>query len=152
MRKPFPTPIQDRSPIFGASSGTLLRTCFRVGEAIRAGTQAVRTNQDVVLKLYARMSSTWRPSDASQKQHFIFRDLYHEKPPHLSGVLDFGPRGSRVDFESQALLQARCANVECRVIAKMTRDGQQWVLDILRVSETDWSQIDHVAGIYAKDS
>ena len=55
VRKSFPTPVLDRSPIFGVSNEIVLRTCFRLGEALNIGSQAVRSRKNVVIELYARV-------------------------------------------------------------------------------------------------
>ncbi|KAF2837464.1 hypothetical protein M501DRAFT_986279 [Patellaria atrata CBS 101060] len=85
VRPAFPSPIRDRSPIIGLSNANLLRTCFRVGEALAAGSQAVRCGRSVILELYANVVSSSRKLDKIS-QSFVFADLYHNHPPFLSGV------------------------------------------------------------------
>ncbi|KAK5014633.1 hypothetical protein LTR60_003260, partial [Cryomyces antarcticus] len=87
VRPPFPTQIKDKSPIIGLSANTILRTCFRLGEAINVGRQAIRTGRDVVIELYARVVSSSREGN-SLKQDFVFADLFSERSPELNGVYD----------------------------------------------------------------
>ncbi|KAF2452882.1 hypothetical protein BDY21DRAFT_367435 [Lineolata rhizophorae] len=44
-RPPFPAPLRDRSPLVGATPRLVLRTCFRTGEAVRAGARAARAGR-----------------------------------------------------------------------------------------------------------
>lgn len=151
VRKPFQQAILDRSPIFGASSGTLLRTCFRLGEALNTGSQAVRCNQNCIIELYARVTSSWREERPGRKQHFIFNDLYHDKPPLLDGTFELWDQSQLWDLDSKVFLTAGSAGIKCRVIAKMKRDGQKWRLEILSIWEATWEDVDYAAGIYTDD-
>ena len=62
-RPPFPQKVRDRSPIIGVSSDMLLRTCFRTGEALNVGSQAVRMGHTVFIELYARVSSGYKRNE-----------------------------------------------------------------------------------------
>ncbi|KAK5125061.1 hypothetical protein LTR85_001252 [Meristemomyces frigidus] len=152
VRKPFPPPVLDRSPIFGATSGTVLRTCFRVGEALNVGCHAVRTNKNVMLEMYACVTSSWREEKPSRKQHFVFQDLYHDKPPHVDGTFALWDQSRLWDLDSTAFLVPRKEGIMCRVIARMRRDGMKWRLEIFSIWEASWEDVDYVAGIFAKES
>jgi hypothetical protein len=154
VRKPFPSPILDRSPIFGASNGTILRTCFRVGEAMNVGCQAVRTNKTVLLELYARVTESWREEKPGHKQHFLFKDLYHDNPPHINGSFELWNQSKLWELDSNVFLSAakRPEGIMCRVMARMRRDGTKWRLEVLNIWEACWEDVDYVAGIYTKDS
>ncbi|SMQ49880.1 unnamed protein product [Zymoseptoria tritici ST99CH_3D7] len=149
VREPFPNAILDRSPVHGASKSVVLRTCFRVGEAISAGCQSVRTGNNTIIELYARVTSSWREPAPGRKQHFVFKDLYHDRQPHLEGTFELWGQAPLWDLDSKPLLLADTQGTMCRVIARMRRDGQKWRLEVLSIWEASWEDIDFVAGIYA---
>ncbi|CAK3996301.1 Hypothetical predicted protein [Lecanosticta acicola] len=149
LRKPFLPPILDRSPIFGASKNTLLRTCFRVGEALNTGCQAVRCGNNVIIELYARVTASWREPKPSRKQHFMFKDLYHNNPPHLNGTYELWDQSQLWDRDSKPFLSANDGQGKiCRMIGKMRRDGRLWRIEILSIWEASWEDVDYVAGVY----
>lgn len=148
VRKPFPPSILDRSPIFGASQGVVLRTCFRVGEALVTGSHAVRNGKDVVIELYARVTSSWREPSPGRKQYMIFKDLYHDNPPYLEGTFELWQQSQLWDLDSKVMLESsNGAGVMCRAIARMRRDGQKWRLEVLSVWEASWDDINFAVGI-----
>lgn len=149
-RTKFPVPILDRTSLFGVSNTSALRTCFRVGEALNAGCQAVRNNRNLVLELYARIASSWREPRPSRKQHFIIHDLYHERPPFINGTFELWDQSALWEQDSKPFLEARADGMLCRMIAKMKRDGTKWRLEILSIWQADWEDVEHVASIYAK--
>lgn len=140
----------DRSSLFGVSSTNALRTCFRVGEALNAGCQAVRNNRSLVLELYARITSSWREAKPSRKQHFIVNDLYHDKPPFINGTFELWDQSVLWEQDSRPFLKANAEGIMCRMIARMKRDGTKWRLEILSIWKADWDDVEHVAGIHAK--
>lgn len=149
VRKPFLSTVLNRSPIFGASKGTVLRTCFRVGEALNTGSQAVRCGNNVVIELYARVTGSWREPKPSRKQHFVFKDLYHDKPPHLEGTYELWDQAQLWDLDSKPFLTAKDGHgMICRMIGKMRRDGSKWGIEVLSIWEASWEDVDYVAGIY----
>ncbi|KAK4506490.1 hypothetical protein PRZ48_000222 [Zasmidium cellare] len=145
VRKPFLPAVLDRSPIFGASKSTLLRTSFRLGEALNFGAQAVRSNENAIIELYARATVSKREG---RKQHFVFKDLYHDKPPYLEGTYELFDQARLWDLDSKPFLKARGPGILARVIARMKREGQKWRLEILNVWEASWEDVNYVAGIY----
>jgi len=152
VRTAFPASILDRSPIFGASNATSLRVCFRLGEALNTGCQAVRMNKDVVLELYARVTASWAEPVLRRAQHFVIKDLYHDNPPYLNGT--FALRGQSILWdEDSAPFMEKCAGGRlCRMIARMKRDGTKWRLEVLNVWQAGWEDVEHVMGIYAKST
>ncbi|TKA80062.1 hypothetical protein B0A49_02502 [Cryomyces minteri] len=146
VRPPFPTQVKDKSPIIGLSANTILRTCFRLGEAINVGRQAVRTGRDVVIELYARVVSSSREEN-SLKQHFVFADLFSERSPELSGVYDLWKGVELWDYDSSRFLQPGAGIRMCRCIARMKRAESKWSLSILNIWEASWDDIAHVKGI-----
>ena len=150
VRKPFPQAVLDRSPIFGASAKTVLSTCFRVGEALNTGAQAVRTNKNVLLELYCRVTQSWREPKPGRKQHFVFKDLYHDNPPHLNGTFELWDQSRLWDLDSAAFLTPKPEGTMARIIARMKRDGQKWRLEVLNIWEASWEDVEHIAGIYVR--
>ena len=142
-RSSFPKPVRDRSPIIGLTSEALLRTCFRVGEAINQGSRAAKQGQDVFLELYARIRSSER---TETKQHFVFCDLFHERPPYLSAVYEAAiwRPVELFNYDSGRLLQERRA---CRCIGKLKRTGSGWTMVVFNIWETTWEDITWVEGI-----
>ncbi|KAF7190331.1 hypothetical protein HII31_08662 [Pseudocercospora fuligena] len=150
VRKPFQQAVQDRSPIFGASSGVLLRTCFRLGEALNVGSQAVRSGKNAVIELYARVTGSSRDN---RKQFFIFKDLYHDKPPFCDGTFELWDQSHLWDLDSRPFLDAtEDCSITCRAIGKMKREAQKWKLDILGIWAADAVDVDFAAGIYTDDA
>jgi hypothetical protein len=143
VRPPFPTPVRDRSPIIGLSPNLLLRTCFRIGEAIQQANHATKNGQKIMFELYARILSSQR-NDV--KQDFVFRDLFHEKPPHIKGVYDavIWKSVRLYNYDSERLLgKGRI----CRCIGTMKRDGKEWVMTVLNIWEAKWEDVAWVEGI-----
>lgn len=145
VRKLFLPAVLDRSPIFGASKSTVLRTSFRLGEALNFGAQAVRCHENTIIELYARATVSRREG---RKQHFVFKDLYHDKPPYLEGTYELWDQARLWDLDSKPFLKARGPGILSRVIARTKREGQKWRLEILNVWEASWDDVNYVAGIY----
>ncbi|KAK4957915.1 hypothetical protein LTR10_004338 [Elasticomyces elasticus] len=150
VRTPFPESVLDRSPIFGATNATVLRVCFRIGEALNAGSLAIRNNKNVLLELYARVTASQREEKPGRHQHFVFHDLYHDKPPYLTGTYDLWDQSRLWELDSRAFLSSSAAGTVCRAIARMKRDGMKWKLEVLSIWEASWEDVEHVAGIYSK--
>ncbi|OQO03989.1 hypothetical protein B0A48_10632 [Cryoendolithus antarcticus] len=150
VRTPFPTPILDRSPLFGVTNAVALRTCFRVGEAVNAGCQAVRMNKNVMLELYARVTCSHREPKPARKQVFEIHDLYHDHPPHLQGTFDLWDQSTLWELDSRPFLTIGPGGMLARMIARMKRDGTKWRLEILNIWQAGWDDVEHVAGIYVK--
>ncbi|KAK8217534.1 hypothetical protein M8818_001292 [Zalaria obscura] len=148
VRAPFPSQILDRSPVIGVSANTVLRTCFRVGEALNTGCNAVRNNRDVALELYARVTSSWREPN-SVKQHLVFTDLYNDRPPYISGTYELWKGVELWDYDSSRFLVPLEGGRLCRCIGRMRRDGSKWKLTVLHIWEATWEDIDYAAGIYS---
>ncbi|KAK5680015.1 hypothetical protein LTS10_007963 [Elasticomyces elasticus] len=152
VRTPFPESVLDRSPIFGATNATVLRVCFRIGEALNAGCLAVRNNKNVLLELYARVTASHREEKPGRHQHLVFHDLYHDKPPYLTGTYDLWDQSRLWELDSRTFLSSSAAGTVCRAIARMKRDGTKWKLEVLSIWEASWEDVEHVAGIYLKGS
>ncbi|OCK76213.1 hypothetical protein K432DRAFT_306852 [Lepidopterella palustris CBS 459.81] len=146
IRPPFPDQSRDRSPIIGLSADMSLRTCFRVGEALNVGCQAVRNSKTVIIELYARVTSSWREPE-SGIQNFLFCDLFHDHPPFMNGVYELWKGVELWDYDSGRFLVSSEQIRMCRCIGKMKRDGKRWKLVILNIWEAAWEDIDFVKGI-----
>ncbi|KXT07318.1 hypothetical protein AC578_449, partial [Pseudocercospora eumusae] len=149
VRKPFQPAVLDRSPIFGASSAVLLRTCFRLGEALNVGSQAVRSGKNTIIELYARVTGSRRDG---RKQYFTFKDLYHDKPPFCDGAYELWDQSHLWDLDSRPFLDAsEDSSITCRAIGKMKREAQKWKVDILGIWAADAADVDFAAGIYTDE-
>jgi hypothetical protein len=145
VRSVFPDAVRDRSPVIGLSSKLLLKTCFRVGEAISQAGKATKHGQDIMFELYARVLSSERNA---AKQHFVFSDLFHDRPPYLKGEYEAAiwKNVELFNYDSGRFLsKARM----CRCIGKIRRKekDQTWVMEVLNIWEATWEDIDWVEGI-----
>jgi hypothetical protein len=167
VRPPFPGPVRARSLVHGVSATTVLRTCFRVGEALRAGSRAVRAADDVVIELFARVASSSREGGArtpssysssasrmassspvrSDRQDFRFADLFHDRPPFLKGVYDLWKGSELWDADSREFLDIGGEPMLCRCVGKMKRDGQGLLLTVYSVRRVSWDDVDHAKAI-----
>jgi hypothetical protein len=147
-RKPFPAPVLAHSLILGLSNSIVLKTCFRLGEALNAGCSATRRNENVILEIYARVVASWRDGPPWQKQHFVLRDLYHDNPPHLLGVYRHWNQSRLWAADSEIFLDAQGPGIKARIIGIMKREGLSWSLQILNIWQASWEDIDTVADIY----
>ena len=143
VRSPFPTEVRDRSPIIGLSSNQLLRTCFRVGEAINQSCQAAKTGKKVLIELYAKILSSERDH---LQQRFTFHDLFHAKPPYIQATYAAAIwKGVQLyEYDSSRLLQP---GRMCRCIGTMKRNGKDWVMTVLNMWEATWDDVQWVEGI-----
>ncbi|KAJ9231274.1 hypothetical protein DTO166G5_6896 [Paecilomyces variotii] len=112
LRPPFPCPVPIGSPIQGLTSAhTILRTCFRIGEALKVHftrpsssplcprstnelmekrsqkanmSASIPSTAFMLIELYAFVTESYR---IRNKQFFKFADLFFPfQPPYLSGV------------------------------------------------------------------
>jgi hypothetical protein len=143
-RPAFPERVQDRSPIVGLSSKTFLRTCFRVGEALRAGSHAVRWSQDAIVELYARVVFSSRNG---WKQHFQFADLFHDRPPFLSGTYEIFHGVDLWERDGGRFLTEEGKGKMCRCVGRMKRAGANWKLVVLNIWEATWDDVAWAKGI-----
>ncbi|TGO14141.1 hypothetical protein BTUL_0057g00070 [Botrytis tulipae] len=140
-RPKFPQIVQDRCPINGLSSQTILRVCFRIGEMLKEGSRCNALGQDAIIELFARVNFSSR-EPGTTKQHFQFADLFHDRPPFAKGILaNFKTTGlaeseSRTFIESSESLMARCLGR----VKKDVKNGS-WLLHIINVRVTDWEEI-----------
>lgn len=146
----------------------MLRTCFRIGEALNAGCSRPAgatvaggrydenrsSGSQVIIELYARVKASWREDSAPRsrraQQHFVLHDLYHDKPPRLQGVYDRWDQSELWEMDSRPFLAAaeHREGMMARVLGCMKRDGREWRLEIWSVWQADWEDVLHVAGIY----
>ncbi|KAI1327402.1 hypothetical protein F5Y16DRAFT_399400 [Xylariaceae sp. FL0255] len=142
-RPPFPERVRDRAAVPGASSNTVVRTCFRIGAMISQTAFCFNHKQDVVFELFARVTYSSRES-LSKKQHFQFIDLFKNRHPFPAGVLMGWRTGGQLDKESSKFLNTANGPLLCRCICKPTRDVKTlvgWTYTILRIREANWSQV-----------
>jgi len=146
VRPPFPDQARDRSPVVGLSADTLLRTCFRVGEALNTGCNAARQGRNVIIELYARAISSYRESKTG-KQHFVFADLFHNHPPFLNGVYELWKGVELWDYDSSLFLGPPNVERMCRCIGRLKREGKGWKFIVLNIWQASWDDVDYVKGI-----
>jgi hypothetical protein len=118
LRPKFPDPVPDRSPIQGLSASRLLRTCFRIGEALRVSFPAysptpsslcapntsalAATSPTILIELYAFVASSYR---SGHRQFFHFADLFFPtRPPYLSGVWEHWIDNPTFEHDGRAFL------------------------------------------------
>ena len=159
IRPPFPDPIRDRSPIPGLSNRTVLRTCFRIGEALNAAAVASRTNVDAIVELYARVVTSSREDGGGYKQSFQFADLFTDKPPYLCGTYTLWKGVELWDVDSKGLVGERGRGKMVRVLGRIKRresvqgQGVGVEMVVLSVWEVDWEDVGVAKGIVcAKES
>ncbi|KAF1829288.1 hypothetical protein BDW02DRAFT_574123 [Decorospora gaudefroyi] len=143
VRPPFPAAVRNRSPVIGLSSNSLLRTCFRIGEAINQGYQASKSGKHLIIELYARVLASERTDTG---QYFTFCDLFHAKAPYLKGTYKAAIWKSvhLFEYDSRRLLkQGRM----CRCMGTLKRDGKEWKMEVLNIWEATWEDIEWVEGI-----
>jgi hypothetical protein len=143
VRSAFPNAVRDRSPIIGLSSNMLLRTCFRIGEAINQAHQSSKSGKTVLFELYARILYSERDDT---KQYFTFCDLFHGKPPYVKATYAAGiwKPVQLFSYDCQRLLrQGRI----CRCTGTMKRDGKEWTMTVSNIWEATWDDIKWVEGI-----
>ena len=149
VRAPFPKRVRDRSPIVDVTSNGVLRTCFRVGEALNAASQAFRTGTDVIIELFARVTASTREREG-YKQHFDFADLFHsERPPFLSGTYELWKDGGRWEEDSRRFLDESGNGKLCRAVGRLRRDRdtKTWKMAVLSVWEATWDDVAWVKGV-----
>ncbi len=143
VRPAFPSSVRDRSPIVGLSSKLLLKTCFRIGEAINQSYQASKSDQHIIIELYARILDSER---TDKNQLFTFCDLFHAKPPYIKAVYDAAIWKSvqLFEYDSRRLLQEGRI---CRCMGTMKRKEKEWVMTVHNIWEATWDDISWVEGI-----
>lgn len=149
VRTPFPQPIRDRSPIIGLHPRTVLRTCFRIGEALNAASAASRTNTDAVIELYVRVIYSGR-EPGSIKQTFQFADLFtSDKPPFLSGTFTLWKGVGLWDHDSKAFLGDEGKGKMARVVGRMRRRelGRGCEMCVLSIWECTWEDVEVARGV-----
>lgn len=153
MRPPFPKAIRDRSPILGLSNRTVLRICFRIGEALNAAAVASRTNIDAIIELYARVLSSSREASGGYKQSFQFGDLFTDKPPYLSATYTFWKGVKPWDHDSKGFVGEHGRGKMARVLGRIKKNepakgkGPGVEMAVLSIWEVDWEDIDVAKGI-----
>uniref|UniRef100_U4LJD5 Uncharacterized protein n=1 Tax=Pyronema omphalodes (strain CBS 100304) TaxID=1076935 RepID=U4LJD5_PYROM len=148
VRSPFPTPVQPRSAIDGLSTKTLVKTCFRLAEAINVGVKFCRLppdseTEDIFVELYARVSFSERNV---ARQTFQFLDLYHDRPPFLSGSFEYWKRCELWSADSAVFLGQAGRGKIARVIGRMKKrdggtGGTPFDMQIMLIWEASWENI-----------
>lgn len=143
VRPSFPVPARDRSPVIGLSTVALLRTCFRLGEALNVGCEAIRANRSVLLDVYARVKTSYRDDHV---QHFLFCDLFSDRAQTVHGTWEQWKRIDLWERDSRVFLRSSSQRM-CRCIGTMKKESNQWKIAILNIWEVSWNDVDYVKGI-----
>ena len=153
IRPPFPKAVRDRSPILGLNNRTVLRVCFRIGEALNAAAVASRANVDAVIELYARVASSSREANGGYKQSFQFADLFTDKPPCLSGTYTLWKGVALWDNDSKELVGEPGGGKMVRVLGRIKRkqpvqgQGPGVEMVVLSIWEADWEEVEVAKGV-----
>ncbi len=149
LRPPFPELIRDRSPILGLSNRTVLRTCFRIGEALNAAAVASRVNTDAIVELYARVVSSERENEGGLKQFFQFGDLFTDKPPYLSATYSLWKGVGLWNLDSKVFLGKAGKGKLARIMGRIKRrdKGGGCEMTIMSIWEVDWEDVGAAKGI-----
>ena len=152
IRQPFAKSVRDRPVIHALRSESVLRTCFRIGEALNAASAALNSGIDSIVELYARVSSSTREQKpSSSKQHFQFADLFTpDKPPFLTGVYTLW-RGVKLwDHGSKVFLGKAGKGKMARVVGRMRKEEGgmgSLMMVVLCVWQVDWEEVGLAKGV-----
>ena len=148
-RPAFPKPIRDRSPILGLTNRAVLRTCFRIGEALNAAAVASRTNTDAVIELYARIIHSERETDKGFKQFFQFGDLFTANPPYLNATYSLWKGVGLWDMDSKVFLGEEGRGKMARALGRIKKreQGGGCEMVVLSIWEVDWEDVGIAKGI-----
>ncbi|KAI9733968.1 MAG: hypothetical protein M1834_002625 [Cirrosporium novae-zelandiae] len=146
-RPRFPQPLKDRSPIIGVNPSIVLRTCFRIGDAINAASSCQKIPTNCLIELYALVTfSSVITSPGPWVQHFQFADLFHpHRPPFMNGMWE-GWRGSALwEADGKTFLGGRTTGKICRAVGKLERElaCRRWVLRIKSIWEAGWDDVEY---------
>jgi hypothetical protein len=142
-RPGFPSKVLDRSPITGVSSNIILRTCFRIGEALREAALCEGLGQDAIIELFARVMDSSHYITPS-KLYFEFADLFHDRPPFIRGTLENNKISSLQETESRMLLGVNGPAPMVRCLGRLKRvitGPPGWMLHIINIRPTDWEEV-----------
>lgn len=161
LRHPFPSPVRNRSHIQGLSSHTVLRTCFRIGEAFKASSSSLSAavSRTTVIELYAVLVASYY---SGITQYFTFADLFFPtRPPYLTGKWAGGNPNSdiltrRTDRDGKDDMGSIC-----RVIGTISSSGgdhrspnnipaqstKGMTMIVQGIWRADWGDIEYVKGI-----
>ena len=160
-RPEFPASIQDRSPLLNITSALILKTCFRIGEAINIGTHYARqtptfTSDGILIEFFAKVVSSTRPAcHSGSRQDFVFADLWAKKGPNLHGEW-IGWKGSKIfEADAKALLTHDDLDDDnertmCRVVGRMKRENKEWRFAVLSAWRCDWDDVEYARGIVCR--
>lgn len=152
IRQPFTKSVRDRPVIHALRSEPVLRTCFRIGEALNAASAALSSGIDSIVELYAQISSSTREQkSSSSKQHFQLADLFTpDKPPFLTGVYTLWRGVELWDHGSKVFLGKAGKGKMARVVGRMRKEEGgmgNWMMVILCIWQVDWEEVGLAKGV-----
>ena len=149
FRPPFPASVLACSPVKGLSSKTVLRTCFRIGQALSAASSSLRNSIDAVIELYCCVKHSDREPNG-YKQFFELEDLFKpDGSPILNAVYAIWKGVELWEIDSRAFLGDGGRGKMARVMGRMKRreGGQGWEMTVLNIWEATWEDVGVVKGI-----
>ena len=149
VRPSFPKSLLPRSPVTGVSQTAVLRTCFRIGEALNAASVALRNSTDAIVELYCRVKYSDREPTA-YKQLFELVDLFTpDKAPSLDGQYAIWKGVDLWDHDSRQFLAEGGRGKKARIIGRIKRGkkNEGWEIGILSVWQIDWEDIGIAKGV-----
>ena len=160
-RPTFPGPILDRSPLRNITSNMVLKTCFRIGEAINVGAHYARqtssfTSDSILIELYARVVCSSRPPcHSGLRQKFVFADLWAKKGPTLQGEWTGWKGNHTFEDDAKALLTDDDVDLDvtkmCRTVGRMKREKKEWIFVVLSAWECGWEDVEYARGIVCRE-
>ncbi|MDI1489775.1 MAG: hypothetical protein OHK93_000973 [Ramalina farinacea] len=145
VRRPFPKEaLLEDSPIQGLQNHAVLRTVFRVGEAINAASSS-KKSRGVIVELYARVI---RSSRLDFKQYFLFADLFTDKPPYLGGTYGIWKGVKLWEEDAGVFLGDGNEGKLCRVVGTIkTKGSESPRLNVLSIWECTYEDVRLAKGI-----
>jgi hypothetical protein len=170
VRLGFPPIVQPRPVVEGLSARTVLKTCFRIGEAIKIYTRLAKLSSDsepgdTLIELYGRYTpetlcppvltlndeaATARVAFSERvenKQNFQFMDMFHDNAPFLNGAFEYWKRCELWDSDSALFLGQRGKGAIARIVGRIKRrdsgsGGTPFYIQIMMIWEVSWEEME----------
>lgn len=177
VRPAFLPMVPEEPLVPGISAKLSIKTCFRVGEALKVGRMIANGNftGDVLVELYGISAPilmiiyVWRSHICLRetiyitarvgfseridlRQNLQFIDIFHEKPPFLNGFYELGIKYRTWEETMAVFLGESGKGKMIRVVGSMQQKigiegATTFIIKISSISETDWDSVDLTRGI-----
>ncbi|RPA96840.1 hypothetical protein L873DRAFT_1201403 [Choiromyces venosus 120613-1] len=145
-RPPFPVVVKERSPIYGLSATTTVKTCFHIKDAMEVATLVAggKFKGDVLVELFAKVLQN-RTIEDGTRQKFQFCDIFLIGPPFLPGEYTVPKACGPWDTDSKVFT----GTAMVRVVGRMNKRNstREWILKIENIREVGWDDVGWVKGI-----